>query len=89
VLFGFGNSRISVMAENPDFVVPLGEAPYNSTITGHVEYLPVTANLMLAKGCNSMLFSLIRDLYEAGVLKESKVSQSGVTGGYTIKERDV
>jgi hypothetical protein len=87
VPFGFGNSRISVMAENPDFVVPLGEAPYNSTITGHVEYLPVTVNLMVAKGCDGMLFSLIGDLYEAGVLKESKVGQSGVTGGEILLRR--
>jgi hypothetical protein len=87
VPFGFGNSRISVMAENPDFVVPLGEAPYNSTITGHVEYLPVTANLMVAKGCDGMLFSLIGDLYEAGILKESKVGQSGVSGGEILLRR--
>jgi hypothetical protein len=87
VPFGFGNSRISVMAENPDFVVPLGEAPYNSTITGHVEYLPVTVNFMVAKGCDGMLFSLIGDLYEAGVLKESKVGQSGVTGGEILLRR--
>jgi hypothetical protein len=89
VPFGFGNSRISVMAENPDFVVPLGEAPYNSTITGHVEYLPVTANLMVAKGCDGMLFSLIEDLYEAGVLKESKVGQSGVIGGDILLRRGI
>ncbi|KAI4908419.1 hypothetical protein J4E90_009044 [Alternaria incomplexa] len=88
VPFGFGNSRISVMAEVPDYVVPLGEAPYNSTITGHVEYLPVTANLMAAKECDGMLFSLINELYEAGILKESKVGQSGVTGGEILLRRD-
>jgi hypothetical protein len=69
--FGFSNSRISVMAEVPDFVVPPGEAPYNSTITGHMEYLPVTANLMVAKGCDGMLFSLIEDLYKAGILRKA------------------
>ncbi|CAI9629289.1 unnamed protein product [Alternaria burnsii] len=84
----FGNSRISVMAEVPDYVVPLGEAPYNSTITGHVEYLPVTANLMAAKGCDGMLFSLIGELYEAGILKESMVGRSGVSGGEILLKRD-
>ncbi|CAN9468423.1 unnamed protein product [Alternaria alternata] len=88
VPFGFSNSRISVMAEVPDYVVPLGEAPYNSTITGHVEYLPVTANLMAAKGCDGMLFSLIGELYEAGILKESMVGRSGVTGGDILLKRD-
>lgn len=89
VPFGFGNSRISVMTEAPDFVVPLGEAPYNSTITGHVEYLPVTANLMAAKGCDGMLFSLIEDLYEAGILKESLPGRSGVTGGEILFKRSL
>ena len=89
VPLGFGNSRISVMAESPDYVVPLGEAPYNSTITGHVEYLPVTADLLVAKGCDGMLFSLIADLYDAGILKESKVGQSGVTGGEILLRRDM
>lgn len=87
VPLGFGNSRISVMSEAPDYVVPLGEMPYNSTITGHVEYLPVTADLMVAKGCDGMLFSLIADLYDAGILKESKVGQSGVTGGEILYRR--
>lgn len=81
VPLGYYNTRISVMAEVPDFVVPLGETPYDSTITGHAEYLPVTANLMAAKGCDGMLFSLIADLYKAGILKESKVGRSLVTGG--------
>lgn len=89
VPFGFSNSRISVMAEVPDFVVPIGEAAYNSTITGHVEYLPVTANFMAAKGCDGMLFSLIGDLYEAGILKESLVGRSGITGGEILLRREL
>ncbi|KAF3008587.1 hypothetical protein E8E13_007540 [Curvularia kusanoi] len=55
VPLGFGSSRISVFAETPDFVVPVGEAPYNSTVTGHVEYLPVTVDFMAAKGCDDIL----------------------------------
>jgi hypothetical protein len=80
-------SRISVIAENPDFVVPLGEAPYKSTVISHVEYMPVTANIIVAKGCDNMLFSLIRELYKAGILKESKVSQSSVSGGEILLRR--
>ncbi|KAJ4371416.1 hypothetical protein N0V83_004633 [Neocucurbitaria cava] len=87
VPFGFGNSRISVMAEVPDFVVPIGEAPYNSTITGHVEYLPVTVDFLAAKGCDGMLFSLIGALYEAGIVKESLTGQSGITGGEILLRR--
>ncbi|KZM28146.1 uncharacterized protein EKO05_0005829 [Ascochyta rabiei] len=87
VPLGWGNSRISIFSEAPDFVVPVGEAPYNSTITNHVEYLPVTANFMAAKGCDGMLFSLIGDLYEAGILKEALAGKSGVTGGETLYRR--
>ncbi|KAF2853224.1 amidase signature enzyme [Plenodomus tracheiphilus IPT5] len=89
VPFGFSNSRISVMAEVPDFVVPIGEAPYNSTITGHVEYLPVTVNFMAAKGCDGMLFSLIEEMYEAGILKESLAGRSGIMGGEILLRRGV
>jgi hypothetical protein len=52
-----------------------------------VEYSPVTANLMVAKGCDGMLFSLIGDLYEAGILKASKVGRSGVSGGEILLRR--
>ncbi|KAJ8115523.1 hypothetical protein OPT61_g2851 [Boeremia exigua] len=87
VPLGWGNSRISIFSEAPDFVVPIGEAPYNSTVTGHVEYLPVTVNLMAAKGCDGMLFSLISDLHEAEILKDAMAGQSGVTGGDILFRR--
>jgi hypothetical protein len=87
VPLGFSSGRISVMAENPDFVIPIGEAPYNSTITNHIEYLPVSVALMAAKGCDGMLFSLIGDLYKAGILKEALAGRSGVTGGDTLYRR--
>ncbi|KAH6633250.1 glutamyl-tRNA amidotransferase [Boeremia exigua] len=87
VPLGWSNSRISIFSEAPDFVVPIGEAPYNSTVTGHEEYLPVTANFMAAKGCDGMLFSLISDLYGAGILKEALAGKSGVTGGQTLYRR--
>ena len=88
VPLGWGNSRISIFSEAPDFVVPIGEAPYNSTITNHVEYLPVTANFMAAKGCDGMLFSLIGELYEKGILKEALAGKSGVSGGEVLYKRE-
>ncbi|KAL8992768.1 MAG: hypothetical protein Q9169_006849 [Polycauliona sp. 2 TL-2023] len=45
--FGFeGATQISILAEVPDFVVPLGSASYNSTITNHTEVLPVSVNIL-------------------------------------------
>ena len=87
VPFGFSNSRISVMAEVPDFVVPIGEAPHNSTITGHVEYLPVTVDFLAAKGCDGMLFSLINDLHAKGIVKTALSGRSGITGGDILFRR--
>jgi hypothetical protein len=87
VPFGFSNSRISVMSEAPDFVVPIGEAPYNSTITGHVEYLPVTVDFMAAKGCDGMLFSLIQELHAAGIVKTALTGRSGISGGEILLRR--
>lgn len=58
VPFGFSTSRISVFAEVPDVVVPVGQASYRSIITNHTEVLPVTVNLMAAKGCDGMVSTL-------------------------------
>lgn len=87
--YGFGNSRISPFVGNPDFVIPVGEAPMNSTITNHVEYLPVTVDIMAAKGCDGMLFSLIEDLTSAGILKVVQAGRSGFTGGEILLKRQV
>lgn len=43
--------------------------------------------MMVAKGCDGMLFALIEDLYKAGILKEAKTGQSGITGGDILFRR--
>ena len=58
VPFGFGTSRISVFAEVPDYVVPVGEASYESEVTNHTEVLPVTVDLLVGRGCDGMVSSL-------------------------------
>ena len=50
---GFSSSRVAVMAENPDIVVPIGQVPYYSTISQTTEYLPVTISLLAAKGIHT------------------------------------
>ncbi|KAF2654919.1 glutamyl-tRNA amidotransferase [Lophiostoma macrostomum CBS 122681] len=85
--YGFGEWSLSGFAEAPDFVVPIGEAPYNSTVTGHVEYLPVTVDFMAAKGCDGMLFELIEDLHRVGILKTALPGRSGVSGGEILFRR--
>jgi hypothetical protein len=46
------------MAGNPQMMVPLGQVPYQSTITNHTEYLPVTVTMYAAPGCDYVLWDL-------------------------------
>jgi len=66
---GFSDGRISNMARVPDLVVPVGEIPYNSTVSLKMEHMPVTMSFVAARGCDLMLVNLIEDLEKAGVLK--------------------
>ena len=83
---GFSASRISVLSETPDMVVPIGQAAYNSTVTNHVEYLPVTVDFMAAKGCDGMIFSLVEDLLAAGIIGLSEVGASNSDGGVILSK---
>ncbi|EMD91554.1 hypothetical protein COCC4DRAFT_57421 [Bipolaris maydis ATCC 48331] len=84
---GFTNQYFSVMAEVPDITIPIGEMSYHSTTTNHTEPLPVSINLMVAKGCDATLLNLVTKLYHAGVLKASEVGASLVDGGEILQKR--
>ena len=66
---GWSTLYASVMAGTPEVVVPLGEIPYQSRITLHEEYLPVTAALQMARGCDHVLADLVAALGEKGILQ--------------------
>ncbi|KAH9905984.1 amidase signature domain-containing protein [Xylariomycetidae sp. FL2044] len=66
---GFGETLVSIMTGVPELVVPIGEVTYQSTITMQDEYMPVAMALRMARGCDYVLASLVRDLEEAGVLR--------------------
>ncbi|KAH7309059.1 glutamyl-tRNA amidotransferase [Stachybotrys elegans] len=85
---GFGTSRISVFSEAPDNVFPLGEVAAPSTITLQDEMLPVTVNLMVAKGCDGLLPRLAQDLVKEGVLKVPKAGGT-LEGGEILLKRDL
>jgi Asp-tRNA(Asn)/Glu-tRNA(Gln) amidotransferase A subunit family amidase len=84
---GWTLEMMSTLGGGPDFVLPVGEAEYVSEITGHVEMMPVTVNVMAAKGCDGLIYGFVRDLVEAGVLKESLAGRSGVDGGEVLLRR--
>ncbi|KAK5117039.1 hypothetical protein LTR62_006760 [Meristemomyces frigidus] len=88
VPFGFGISRASPFWGGPDFVLPLGQASYFSNITLHEEYLPVTVDIMAARGCDGMIFGLVQDLVAAGILKASVAGYSDVDGGQILFRRE-
>ncbi|KAI6799940.1 amidase signature enzyme [Hortaea werneckii] len=85
--FGFGISRVSPYWGGPDFVVPLGSASYFSNITLHEEVLPVTVDIMAARGCDGMIFGLVQDLVAAGILEPSMAGYSEGSGGDILFKR--
>ncbi|QLG74688.1 hypothetical protein HG535_0H00130 [Zygotorulaspora mrakii] len=74
-LSGFSDNMVSSFARTPEAIVPLGEIAYNSTITLTQKYLPVTAAIGAAPGCDFMVLDLIAKLGEAGILKEVATGQ--------------
>lgn len=84
---GFSTGRISPFWGGPDFVLPLGQAAYFSNITLHEEFLPVTVDILAARGCDGMIFGLVQDLVKAGILKASVAGYSDVSGGEILFKR--
>ena len=68
-------------------VVPIGQASFQSVITNHSEFLPVTVDFMAARGCDGMIFSLVQDLLKAGIIKKSVAGASNVDGGEVLFKR--
>ena len=84
---GWSNAMMSTFWGGPDFVLPIGEAAYTSNVTMHEEMLPVTVDVMAARGCDGLIFDLVRDLVAAGILKSSIAGRSNVGGGEVLVRR--
>ncbi|KAJ2899837.1 glutamyl-tRNA amidotransferase [Zalerion maritima] len=84
--FGWYVTRISIYTEAPDHVLPLGEVEYSSTITNYTELLPVTVNVMAAKGCDGMLVKLAQDLVAEGSVVVPEVGRT-LGGGDVLMKR--
>jgi len=65
----------------------VGQSPYNSTITQHTEYLPVTVDILAAKGCDGMIFNLVLELQKAGIVRASAAGQTVEGGGEVLLRR--
>lgn len=80
VPLGFSQGRISVFAEVPDSVFPLGDVVATSSISGRDEMYPVAVDVLVAKGCDGLLARLAADLTDAGVLNVPKTGRT-IEGG--------
>ncbi|KAH8112112.1 amidase signature enzyme [Phellopilus nigrolimitatus] len=74
--FGFSDSRVAVHARSPDMVIPIGQVPYASVISGIQEVLPVTVSLVARRGCDFMLLDLVGALAEAGIVQTVKTGRT-------------
>jgi hypothetical protein len=81
--FGWSGSQMTIFSEAPDSVFPLGQVASFSNITEHTEYLPVTVDIMVAKGCDGLIPRLAQDLLEAGILFIPKTG-GGLKGGAVL-----
>lgn len=73
--FNYSTFFISPFASNPDIAVPVDQVPYNSTITQHLEYLPISVGFIAHVGCDYMLLELIKQVADAGILKTVKTGR--------------
>jgi hypothetical protein len=87
VPFGFSSGRISVLAEVPDHVFPIGQVASKSSVTKHDEFFPVAVDVLAAKGCDGLLVKLAQDLTDAGILKVPKVGGTITGGDILMKKR--
>ncbi|GKT47852.1 amidase 1 [Colletotrichum spaethianum] len=85
---GFSNGRLSVYSGAPDHVFPLGEVGSMSSVTNHTEMLPVTVDIMAARGCDGLIVRLAQDLVKAGLLTAPKAGGT-LAGGEVLLRRDV
>ncbi|KAK1712406.1 amidase signature domain-containing protein [Colletotrichum lupini] len=85
---GFSNGRLSVFSGAPDHVFPLGEVGSVSSVTNVTEMLPVTVDVMAARGCDGLIVRLAQDLVGAGILK-LPLAGGTLAGGEVLMRRDV
>ncbi|KAK1525566.1 hypothetical protein CABS01_00655 [Colletotrichum abscissum] len=85
---GFSNGRLSVFSGAPDHVFPLGEVGSVSSVTNVTEMLPVTVDVMAARGCDGLIVRLAQDLVGAGILKVP-LAGGTLAGGEVLMRRDV
>ncbi|KAF2502329.1 amidase signature enzyme [Lophium mytilinum] len=78
---GVTTLTLSPILEAPELVVPIGEIPYQSVISGREEMLPVAVGLLALPGSDLLLMDLAR-----GCLEKAGRPVSVHTGRYMFKK---
>ncbi|KAJ6788972.1 hypothetical protein PWT90_02568 [Aphanocladium album] len=86
--WGSGTQNYSPMAGTPDFAFPLGELRTMSNITGREEPLPVSADIMAARGCDGLITRLGLELVKKGAVKIPKAGGT-LDGGEVLFRREM
>ncbi|PVH71861.1 putative amidase [Cadophora sp. DSE1049] len=76
----FSPNYIASMIGLPQLVLPIGQFPYESRVSGRVEYLPAVGTLVGAKGSDLMLVNLAK-----AALEDAKWPTEVLTGRFTFK----
>jgi hypothetical protein len=84
---GFSSGRISPLSEVPDNVLPIGQVSSFSAITNHTEFLPVSVDVMVAKGCDGLIPRMAMDLIKVGAVVVPEVGQTIMGGDILMKRR--
>lgn len=58
-----------------DFTIPLGQVPYHSPVSNVTEQFPVSINMIVRRGCDYVLFTMIEKLAQAGIIRTVKTGK--------------
>ncbi|KAK1637807.1 amidase [Colletotrichum phormii] len=68
-------STVASYFGDADYTIPIGQVSYFSNVTFQDEIMPVTVNLVAKRGCDFVLFNLVNDLADKGILKTVSTGQ--------------
>lgn len=60
-----------------DFTIPIGQVPYISAVSKKMEMVPVSINMVIRRGCDSVVFDMIKKLADRGLLQVVDTGEEG------------
>ncbi|EKM79758.1 hypothetical protein AGABI1DRAFT_113062 [Agaricus bisporus var. burnettii JB137-S8] len=78
---------VGSMGGLPEVTIPLGQVQYKSPVTGKLEYMPVAVQLATRKGCDGVLYELVKELGDKGVIKSVLAGKEAYEVDTTTKKK--